>query len=148
MDIKEIQDRMEIRELTDVFANLADVKDVDGQGELFLEDGVLEFQVGPEGEVNEIVGRKAIVEAFRNTVCPVKIVYHINGQQTLTSYSGEEAKGIAYCEATLSGEKDGKEMMTTNYVRYSDHYVKVNGKWYIKKRRTTFIYSESRPSQA
>lgn len=144
MEIREIQDRMEIRELTDVFANLADVKDVEGQGELFLEDGVLEFQMGFEGEVNTISGRKAIVEAFRNTVCPVKTVYHINGQQTLTSYSGEEAEGTAYCEATLVDDKDGKEIINTNYVRYTDHYVKAHGKWYLKKRRTTFIFSQSR----
>lgn len=83
MTMQEMQDRMEIRELTDIFANLADVKDVEGQGRLFLEDGVLEFQMGTEGQVNEIRGRQAIVEAFRNTVGPAKLVYHINGQQTL-----------------------------------------------------------------
>lgn len=37
--------------------------------------------------------------------------------------------------------------VTTNYVRYTDHYAKVNGKWYLKKRRTVFIYAESRPAQ-
>ena len=31
MDMQEIQDRMEIRELTDVFANLADTKEVETQ---------------------------------------------------------------------------------------------------------------------
>lgn len=148
MDIREMQDRMEIRELTDVFANLADVKDVEGQGELFLEDGVLEFQMGFDGEINVISGRKAIVEAFRNTVCPVKTVYHINGQQTLTAYSGETAEGVAYCEATLVDDRGGKEVMTTNYVRYTDHYAKVNGKWYLKKRRTTFLFAESHGAQA
>lgn len=56
-----MQDRMEIRELTDVFANLADGKH---------EDGVLEFQMGADGEVHEIKGRGAIVEAFRNTTGP------------------------------------------------------------------------------
>ncbi|HIS46056.1 MAG TPA: nuclear transport factor 2 family protein [Candidatus Scybalocola faecigallinarum] len=70
-----------------------------------------------------------------------KDIYHINGQQTLTSYTGEEAEGIAYCEATLVDEKD---VVTTNYVRYTDHYVKADGKWYLKKRRTTFIFAESR----
>lgn len=143
MTMQEMQDRMEIRELTNIFANLADVKNVEGQGELFLEDGVLEFQMGPEGQVNEIRGRQAIVEAFRNTVCPAKLVYHINGQQTLTSYTGDEAEGTAYCEATLSNDM---VTVTTNYVRYTDHYVKVDGKWYLKKRRTVFIYSESRPA--
>lgn len=124
--------------------NLADEKDVDGQGELFLEDGVLEFQMGFDGEVSTISCRTAIVEAFRNTVCPVKNVYHINGQQVLTYYSSEQAEGTAYCEATLVDDKDGKEIINTNYVRYTDHYVKADGKWYLKKRRTTFLFSESR----
>ncbi len=144
MNMQEIQDRMEIRELTDVFANLADTKEVEKQVELFMEDGLLEFQMGFDGEINEIRGRAALLEAFRRTVCPAKNVYHLNGQQTLTSYTGEEAEGIAYCQATLVNEKDGKDITTTNYVRYTDHYAKVDGKWYIKQRRTTFLFMERR----
>ncbi len=56
MNMQEIQDRMEIRELTDVFANLADTKEVEKQVELFMEDGLLEFQMGFDGEINEIRG--------------------------------------------------------------------------------------------
>ena len=51
---------------------------------------------------------------------------------------------IAYCQATLVNEVDGKDVTTTNYVRYTDHYAKVYGKWYIKQRRTTFLFMESR----
>ena len=147
MEMTELQDRIAIHELTDVFANLADVRDVEGQGELFLPDGVLEFQMGPEGEVHEIVGREAIVSAFRNTVLGPELVYHINGQQNLTAYTGDTAEGTAYCEATLSGEQDGEKVVTTNYVRYTDHYAKVDGRWYLARRRTVFIYSETRPAQ-
>ena len=98
--VQEIQDRMEIRELTDVFANLADTKEVEKQVELFLPDGKLEFQIGFDGEINEIIGREALLKAFGGTVGPAKNVYHLNGQQTLTSYNGDEAEGIAYCQAT------------------------------------------------
>ena len=38
--------------------------------------------------------------------------------------------------------EDGKDVMTTNYVRYADVYVKVDGKWFIKRRRTTFMISD------
>jgi ketosteroid isomerase-like protein len=144
MDIQEIQDRIKIRELTDIFANLADTKEVDAQVQLFLEDGMLEFQMGFDGEIHEIKGRKALQEAFAGTVIPAKNVYHLNGLQVLTSYSGDKAEGIAYCQATLVNEKDGKSTATTNYVRYTDRYAKVDGKWYIEKRRTTFLFSESR----
>ena len=43
--------KMELRELVDTFSNLADIKDAESQGELFLPDGVLEFQIGTDGEV-------------------------------------------------------------------------------------------------
>lgn len=69
----------------------------------------------------------------------------INGQSnvTFTNEALTEATGIAYCTATLVNEVNGKDIGTTNYVRYSDDYVKQGGKWYIKKRRTTFITSDT-----
>lgn len=140
-----ISAKMELKELVDVFSNLADVKDAGAQGELFTEDGVLEFQMGFDGEVQNIVGREALVQAFSATINPCKNVYHINGQHTVT-LNGDltEAEGTAYCEATLVNEENGRDVITTNYVRYADKYVKVDGKWYIKRRRTTFMISEKR----
>lgn len=92
-----ISAKMELKELVDVFSNLADVKDAGEQGELFTEDGVLEFQMGFDGEVQNIVGREALVQAFSATINPCKNVYHINGQHTVT-LNGDltEAEGTAY----------------------------------------------------
>lgn len=123
------------------FANLADVKDAKAQGDLFLEDGKLEFQMGFNGEIQDIVGRLALVKAFEATIEPCISVYHLNGQTTL-KLNGNEGTGIAYCQATLVNEVDGKKIVTVNNVRYLDEYKKVDGKWYIKKRRTTFLISE------
>ena len=49
-------EKMKLKELVDAFANLADEKDAAGQGELFTEQGVLEFQVGFDGELQKIEG--------------------------------------------------------------------------------------------
>ncbi len=57
--------------------------------------------------------------------------------------NGNKATGIAYCQATLVMERNGKDIATVNSVRYSDQYEKRNGKWYIAVRRTTFILSDS-----
>ncbi len=143
-ETKELVEKAQNKELIDTFSNLADVKDAKSQGDLFLEDGMLEFQMGFDGEINNIEGREALVDAFANTINPCKAVYHINGQSnvTFTNSSLTEATGIAYCTATLVNEVNGKDIGTTNYVRYSDDYVKQGGKWYIKKRRTTFITSD------
>lgn len=143
--VDELYEKAQIKELIDTFSNLADVKDAKSQGDLFLEDGKLEFQMGFDGAINNIEGREALVNAFARTINPCKAVYHINGQSnvTFTNSSLTEATGIAYCTATLVNEVNGKDIGTTNYVRYSDNYVKQNGKWYIKTRRTTFITSDT-----
>ena len=138
-----ISAKMELKELVDVFSNLADIKDANGQGELFLPDGVLEFQMGFDGEIQNIAGREALVQAFAATINPCKSVYHINGQHTVKlSDDLTEAEGTAYCQATLVNEVDGRDVITTNYVRYADLYVKMDGKWFIKRRRTTFLISD------
>lgn len=143
MNSEVLSAKMELKELVDVFSNLADVKDAKGQGELFLPDGVLEFQMGFDGEIQNIAGREALVQAFAATINPCKSVYHINGQHTIKlSDDLTEAEGTAYCQAALVNEVDGKDVITTNYVRYADLYVKKDGKWYIKRRRTTFLISE------
>ena len=135
--------KMELKELVDSFSNLADVKDAAAQGELFLPEGVLEFQMGFDGPIQNIVGREALVQAFAATINPCKAVYHINGQHTVTLNDElTEAEGVAYCEATLVNEENGRDVMTTNYVRYADVYAKVDGKWYIRRRRTTFLISD------
>lgn len=143
MTIEMITAKMELKELVDVFSNLADVKDAAGQGELFLPDGVLEFQMGFDSEVQNIIGRDALVAAFSATIDPCKSVYHIKGQHTVElSDDLTSATGTAYCQATLVNEVDGKHIMTTNYVRYADEYARVDGKWYIMRRRTTFLISD------
>ena len=141
MSIEILEAKAELKDLVDTFSNLADVKDAAAQGELFLPDGALEFQMGMDGEINKIEGREALVQAFAATINPCKAVYHINGQHTVT-VNGDSAEGIAYCVATLANDVDGKDIVTSNYVRYSDLYAKVDGKWYIKCRRTTFLISD------
>ncbi|MFG6336464.1 MAG: nuclear transport factor 2 family protein [Lachnospiraceae bacterium] len=136
--------KIELRELVDTFSNLADIKDAKSQGELFLPDGVLEFQIGTD-EVQKIEGREALVQAFAATINPCKAVYHISGQQTVTvNEDVTEAQGTAYCQAVLVNEENGKDVITTNHVRYTDAYVKADGRWYIKRRRTTFLITDKR----
>lgn len=147
MTILEMQDKLEIQELVNVFANLADEKDAKSQGDLFVENGILEFQMGFDGEIQNIIGREALVKAFAATINPCIAVYHINGQHII-KLNGDEATGTAYCQATLVNDVDGKRIMTVNDVRYSDNYKKIDGKWYLKKRRTTFLISEKHEMNA
>ena len=56
MTMQELMDRAELKELVDTFSNLADVEDAASQGELFLPDGWLEFQLGFDGEIKKMRG--------------------------------------------------------------------------------------------
>lgn len=61
-----------------------------------------------------------------------KAVYHANGQQRVRLADDlRSATGTAYCMATLVNDEDGHDVITTNYVRYADQYVKEGGRWYI-----------------
>jgi ketosteroid isomerase-like protein len=142
MTIEQLNDENQIRNLVNEFANLADMKDAKAQGELFLPDGKVEFQIGMNGQLQEIKGREPLVQAFAATINPCKAVYHINGQHVI-HLNGDKATGIAYCQATLVREKNGKDIATVNSVRYADQYEKRNGKWYIAVRRTIFMITDS-----
>ena len=43
---------------------------------------------------------------------------------------------------SVVSDEDDKDYLTTNYIRYTDNYVKENGKWYIKRRRSTFLITD------
>jgi len=142
MTLEQLNDEKQIRDIVNEFANLADVKDAKAQGELFLPDGKIEFQMGIDGQIHNIIGREPIVQAFAATINPCKAVYHINGQHVI-HLNGNKATGIAYCQATLVRDNNGKDMAVVNSVRYTDQYEKHNGKWYIAVRRTTFMITDS-----
>ena len=145
MTIQNMTDKLELRELSEAFSILADLKDAAGQGELFTEDGILEFRIGWDGELQQVEGRETLVKAFEATLHPCKALYHINGQHQATiSEDGLQAEGIAYCQAMLIQEEDGKDVLTCNSIVYSDLYRKIDGKWYIQRRRSNFLVSEKR----
>ena len=79
-----------------------------------------------------------------------EVVYHTNGQQTVT-IAGDKASGTSYCLVVLIGTENarpddpvgrGKKMKTTMGVYYYDQYVRENGKWLIAKRQSTFAWRD------
>ena len=141
--LQEIEDRMALKVLVDEFSILADRKDVANQLFLFTEGAKVETMNNGQA-VSALVGRKQIGEAFANFLALFEVVYHINGQQTVT-IAGNEATGISYCEVTLIGDQKGKKMKTKMGVHYKDDYVKQNGKWLIANRQSTFAWRDVQP---
>lgn len=138
--LQEIEDRLALKALVDEFSVLADKKDIAAQMQLFTEDAKVESV--SNGQSTVLSGKKQIGDAFGGFLSLFEVVYHINGQQTVT-ITGDKASGIAYCSVSLIGMQNGKRMKNDMGVIYNDEYVKVNGKWLIAKRKSNFTWSNS-----
>lgn len=140
--IKEIENRIALKELVDNFSILADKKDISAQVLLFTEDASVETYISGQ-KVTSLTGRKQIGETFASFLNKFETVYHINGQQVV-NINGENATGISYCFVTLIGDENEKKMKTTMGVHYQDEFVRVNNQWLIAKRKSTFDWQDRR----
>lgn len=139
--IQIVEDKMAIKNVVDMFSNLADTKEIDKQVLLFTEDGVV--QSYSDGKLtSDLKGRKQLFDAFSGFLSNFKIVYHQNGQQTIDELTENTAKTTSYWRVILVGDQDGKSVKTTMYTIYKDEFVKQNGNWLIKKRVSNFVHRE------
>lgn len=141
----EIAQRLAIRELIDTFSNLADEKDVAAQIPLFTADAHINVVMDGK-EVFDLNGQQQILDAFSGYLAQFSVVYHINGQQTVT-IDGNAASGIAYCQVVLIKEENGQRIKQTSGVRYHDRYAFQNGQWLITERLSNFMWTDIHPMQ-
>ncbi|GIK59563.1 MAG: nuclear transport factor 2 family protein [Ignavibacteriota bacterium] len=139
--IAAIEDKMAIKNVVDVFSNLADTKEIDKQVLLFTEDGEVESYANSE-RTSLLKGREQLEQAFSGFLSNFHTIYHQNGQQTIDELTDNTAKATSYCRVILVGEQDGKQMKTTMYTIYKDEFVKQNGQWLIKHRTSNFMWQE------
>lgn len=132
MNIKELEDRIAIKELVDKISILGDTKDFENQVQLFSENAISETIAGGK-TILKLVGRKEMAQAFEKFLQDVETVYHFNGQQVVT-VDGDNAKGQCYCLITLIENENGKKIQTTIGAIYRDHYIRENDKWLVSKR--------------
>ena len=87
----QIEDRLALKELVDIFSILADQKKTQEQTLLFTENAeVVSIMNGLPSP--PLVGRKQLGETFANFLNLFETVYHLNGQQTV-SISGNFSNG-------------------------------------------------------
>lgn len=138
--LADIENKAAVKNVVDVFSNLADTKEIDKQVLLFTEDGIVES--GSAEQKMVLSGRKQLFDAFSGYLANFDIVYHQNGQQTIEELTENTAKATSYCRVILVGKQDGKQMKTTLYTIYKDEFVKQNGTWLIKHRTSNFVHRE------
>lgn len=140
MDIKELEDRVSLRQLIDTISILGDRKDFNAQVQLFAEDAVSEtFAEGVS--ILKLKGRNEMADAFDDFLRNFDTVYHFNGQQVLT-INGDKALGTCYCQVTLIGLENNKRVKTKIGAIYKDDYIRVGKRWLIAKRVGTFEWQD------
>ena len=142
MTTNELIDKMEIAELVAIFSIYADQKKIKEQAELFTEKATLISYMGKE-KVADLHGREEIFKSCDAFMSLFETAHHMNGQHLINITDSTHATGIAYNVTTLIGkDADGNKTATKNNIYYEDTYEKIDGKWYIAKRISHFVYSE------
>ncbi|MDO4905815.1 MAG: nuclear transport factor 2 family protein [Lautropia sp.] len=136
-------ERQALKDLVDIFSNLADEKKIAEQMPLFTADAVVNTYIGGK-LVFAMTGRDEIEKVFSDFLMPFHHVYHINGQHTVSFIDENNATAVNYCLVKLVETKDGKEVLQEHSVRYADTYIKQGGEWLIKERTANFMISETR----
>ena len=144
-EVRALRDINEIKLLQERFCNLADVKDAAAQMDLFTEDARLILNFG--GQTMNLEGTEQIFSAFDNTLSNTDILYHMGGQSTI-EVNGDTATGVAYCRVVLIDTEDGVTSHTDEGVRYTDEYVRRDGKWLISKRTSDFLFVDNAQAPA
>jgi hypothetical protein len=140
MNIKELEDKISLKELVDRVSILGDRKDFHAQVQLFAEHALSETFAGGVS-ILKLIGRKEMAEAFDKFLKHFETVYHFNGQQ-VASIDGDKATGTCYCLITLIGNENGKKMKTTIGAIYQDVYIRRQNRWLIEKRIGTFDWQD------
>ena len=142
---EEAADRLAIRELVERYAHCADRRDANGQMALFSADThfVVYMDAKDPAPSMELHSREALAPVFAD-LNQYAATMHFVGQSTISTLSGDRARGEAYCIAhhlTIDGEK--RRMMVA-YLRYLDSFAKVDGAWLFAERLLYVDWIEQR----
>jgi hypothetical protein len=136
------EDRAAILDLQGRYLFAMDFQDAETYASTFAENGILDWARG------EIKGRKAIYEFISSgTYNPAKDAEkgkwpaasrHFVTNQVI-KVEGNTAKAVTYWFQATNNTADRRTMVLGLFGHYEDELVKINGKWYFKKRT---IYNE------
>ena len=129
-----LEDRCLIRELVESYNDAVMRFDGEAWGENLTEDAV--WHLPGAGDVS---GRDAIVTVWQGAMSAFSFVGFFASAGPI-HVSGDTATATWYQQEFLHG-KDGSERKVTG--RYEDDYVKVEGRWYFKRRVYEVLNSQT-----
>jgi hypothetical protein len=145
LSVRDVADRLAIRELVDAYAYCADRRDAAGQMALFTED--TDFLVYMDGRnpspTQHLRGRAALGPVFDELNTYVATM-HFNGQST-TVLDGNHASGVTYCLAHHVKVDGSARSLMIAAIRYLDSFVKHGGVWFFRQRKLMVDWTETRP---
>ncbi len=140
MNLKELSDRIALKELIDKVSILADKKDFENQVLLFSEDAISETYA--DGIlILKLKSHEEMKTTFTDFLKDFETVNHFNGQQVVT-INGNTATGTSYCLITLVGMENSIKVKSKIIAVYKDNYVFENERWLIAKRIGNFEWQE------
>jgi hypothetical protein len=136
------EDRAAILDLQGRYLFALDFRDAETYASTFTEDGVLNWARG------DIKGRKAIAEYISSGMYnpakdakegkwPAASRHFVTNQ--VIKVEGSTAKAVTYWFQATNNTADRATMVLGLFGHYEDELVKIDGKWYFKKRT---IYNE------
>ncbi len=130
MELQELSDRAEIRELLYNYGRIPDMREFDLVDDVFSEDAEL---IAPYFSKPVLKGREEIrremiqgIDIFEDTMHAV----HNNS----VKINGDQADGLVNCIALHILMKEGKKMKADLGIRYADKYVRTSDGWRIARR--------------
>ena len=145
ISVREVADRLAIRELVDAYSFCADRRDAAGQMALFTED--TDFLVYMDSRnpspTQQIRGRAALAPVF-DDLNTYEATLHFNGQST-TALDGDHASGVTYCLAHHVKVDGSARSLMIAAIRYLDTFVKRGGTWFFSQRNLMVDWTETRP---
>jgi uncharacterized protein (TIGR02246 family) len=129
----DVEDKMAISELVNIYAQRVDHKDIDGVAALFTADGEMVVYREPgSDEPLRVTGRDAVREGLSD-LHRYRATFHAVGSHTV-DLRGDSATAETGCVAHhVTGEK-GEERDRVWYLRYIDTLRKQDGQWRFARR--------------
>ena len=148
LSLRQVADRLAIRELVDAYAYCADRRDATGQMSLFTEDADFLVYMDSRNPVptQHLHGREALAPVF-DELNTYEATMHFNGQST-TTLDGDRATGVSYCLAHHVKADGSARSLMIAAIRYLDSFVKHEGTWFFSQRKLMVDWTETRPLTA
>ena len=145
LSVRQLADRLAIRELVDAYAYCADRRDATGQMALFTEDtDFLVYMDGHDGSPTQHLRGPAALAPVFDELNTYVTTMHFNGQSTAV-LDGDHASGVTYCLAHHVKMEGSARSLMVAAIRYLDSFVKQDGAWFFSQRKLMVDWTETRP---